>query len=347
MRVFAAIDTGSNAVRMLVARMDGNGILVRLRYERTTTRLAEGFFCRTLQARNMERTLDALKRYSDIIFSSYGRLSGMRAVGTSALREAGNGREFIGRVFERTGIRLEAITHEEEARLSALGVTGLLKPAGLLKTGGLNPVRNMKALILDIGGGSTEWMLTEGQSLESSGSFPIGVVKLADLFLLAGDGEAALEREISSFGVALKTAIFSMLSKQSGFMNRSPGTVFPPGTAFIVTGGTASTMAAIDLGLARYEHELVHGREIGLDRLAGMCRQLNGLSLEQRKSVPGLEPDRADLIIPGLRLIIKIMEEFGFNLVISSDTGLPEGIILDLDKRENRNSGFNGFNGPF
>ncbi|MDA8087639.1 MAG: hypothetical protein M0Z75_13155 [Nitrospiraceae bacterium] len=331
MGIFASIDTGSNAVRLLVARKGGNVPLERLRYERTVTRLAQGFFpgtgkgeSKNLLPRNMELTLEALKRYSEII-SSYSGLSGVRAVGTSALREAANGAEFIRLARQRTGIKIEAITHEEETRLSALGVTALLKP------GGPDPAADKKTLILDIGGGSTEWMLTEGASikntgvsLKKSGSFPVGVVKLAGLE--DKEGEAALERDISVLAGGLMTALFPL----------------PSGTVFVVTGGTASTMASIDLGLAQYEHEKVHGHEIGLERLTGMCRDLSLLSLEQRRhSVAGLEPGRADLIIPGLRLTIKIMEKFGLKSVISSDTGLPEGIILDLG-----NNIYNGLHDP-
>ena len=314
MGIYASIDTGSNAVRLLVART-GDGVpLVRLRYERTATRLAEGLSFpvkkngkKNLWPRNMELTMQALRRYSEII-SSYSGLSGMRAVGTSALREAGNGEEFIRRVREQTGITLEAISHEEEARLSALGVTVGMDLGG---------DKSKKTFILDIGGGSTEWMLTEGLSLKRSGSFPIGVVKLAGIADRLG--EAALEREIATFADGLNRAVFPL----------------PPGTVFIVTGGTASTMAAIDLSFAQYEHERIHGHEIGLERLAGMFRTLSLLPLEQRRhSVPGLEPGRADLILPGLRLIIRTMEKFGLKHVISSDTGLPEGIILDLGTRE-------------
>ena len=186
-----------------------------------------------------------------------------------------------------------------------------------------------------MGGGSTEWMLVGGLasardfSLKKSGSFPIGVVKLA--VVEAERGEAALDNEISVFAGALRAAIFPL----------------PPGTLFILTGGTASAMASIDLGIAQYEHERVHGHEMGLERLAAMHRKLSSLSLEQRRhSVPGLEPDRADLIIPGLRLTIKIMEYFGLNRVISSDTGLPEGIILDLDNPDRKEKQKNGSGRP-
>ncbi len=308
MAVLASIDVGSNAVRLLVARTGGGVPLVRLRYERTATRLAEGLSASgRLKPGNMELTMEAMKKYSGIISSCEG-LSGMRAVGTSALREAENAGEFIRSVRQQTGINLEAITHEEEARLSALGVVSLLKKKN-----------DNDALILDMGGGSTEWMLTRGLgggdfSLRRSGSFPVGVVKLAGL--AAKKGEAALENEISAFAGALKSAVSTL----------------PAGTVFILTGGTASTLASIDIGLKQYDHEKVHGHEMGLGRIAAMRRTLSSLSLEQRRSVPGLEPDRADLIIPGLRLTIKIMEYFGLNRVISSDTGLPEGIVLDLDR---------------
>ncbi len=321
--VFASIDAGSHAVRLLLARVGPDGRLVRLRYERTATRLAEGFLSlsgagkKSLLAPNMERTLETLKKYSEII-SSWNGLSGMRAVGTSALREAANGQEFIRRVFEHTGIRLEAITHEEEARLSALGVTGGLGLEGNKNKKG----KKNKNFILDIGGGSTEWMLTEGRSLVRSGSFPVGVVKLAGL--MEREGETVLEKHIVSFVSGLRQAV----------------SFLPAGTVFIVTGGTASAIAAIDLGLTSYEHEKVHGRQMDRKTLERMYLRLAALSLDQRgKVVAGLEPDRADLIIPGLGLTINIMREFSFQNVISNDTGLPEGIIFDLYNRSAQGGG--------
>ncbi|MDA8085822.1 MAG: hypothetical protein M0Z75_03905 [Nitrospiraceae bacterium] len=304
MRVYAAIDAGSNAVRMLVAALDEEGRLRRLRYERTTTRLAEGLLAGArggnLSPRSMERTIRALKLYRRQL-SSYC-ISGMRAVGTSALREAANSAGFIGRVFRQTGIKLEVISHDEEARLSAKGVTGFLE------------LPRKKTFILDIGGGSTEWMLAEGRSLLRSGSIPSGVVKLAGV--LKGkrrkEGYDALAGEIGAIVLKLKEEVGPL----------------PAGTPFVITGGTASTAACVDLGLARYEHEKVHGHEIGFERLLDMYRLLASLPIEKRRRVPGLEPDRADLIVPGLGLIIKIMGEYGLDRVIASDAGLPEGLIL-------------------
>ncbi|MDA8387345.1 MAG: hypothetical protein M0Z58_01610, partial [Nitrospiraceae bacterium] len=265
MRVLAAIDAGSNAVRLLVAEvgLGGGGSFRRVRYERRTTRLAEDIE-RTgnLSSGSMERTIAALKVYRRML-AAYP-VSGMRAVGTSALREAANGGRFIGRVLKETGIRLEAISHEEEAKLSARGVTGFLKLPG-------------RAFILDIGGGSTEWMIAEGAELLRSGSVPVGVVKLAGF--LARRGEGGLAEQTGAAALRLKEAVWPL----------------PAGTALVITGGTASTAASIDLGLTRYEHEKVHGHEMGLERLREIYRRLASLPPEERKTVPGLEPDRADL----------------------------------------------------
>lgn len=307
MPVYASIDAGSNAIRMLVAAMDEDGVFHfhRLQYERTTTRLAEDL-ARTgnLSRRSMERTIDALKKYRRIL-EGY-EVSGIRAVGTSAVREAANAGEFTRRVFRETGIKLEAIAHEEEARLSAKGVTGFLS----------SPEKNPRSFILDIGGGSTEWMITEGQTLLRSGSIPAGVVKFAGV--LAGSGEAALSKMVSDTAIKLKKAVWPL----------------PGGTGFVITGGTASTAASIDLRLEKYEHEKVHGHGMSIGRLTGIYRLLASLPLEERRRLPGLEPERADLIIPGIGLIIEIMRGFGLNRVIASDTGLPEGLILDLLERK-------------
>ena len=296
MRVLAAIDAGSNAVRMLVAEVSGagGGRFHRLRYERRTTRLAEDIE-RTgnLSPESMERTVFALRDYRRIL-ASYP-VSGLRAVGTSAIREAANGGLFIGRVLEETGIRLEAISHEEESRLSAMGVTGFLDIS--------------RSFILDIGGGSTEWMIAEGRKLLRSGSIPVGVVKLLELH-----GEDGLRGRIEATARKLKEAVGPL----------------PAGAVFVITGGAASTAASIDLGLARYEHEKVHGHEMDIPRLREIYRRLEPMTPDERKTVPGLEPDRADLIVPGLGLIINIMGEFGLQRLVASDTGLPEGLVLEI-----------------
>ncbi|MDA8168749.1 MAG: hypothetical protein M0Z59_03505 [Nitrospiraceae bacterium] len=301
MLLLAAIDAGSNAIRMLVAGYE-KGQIKRLRYERTTTRLAAGFSSKgkTISPESMEDTVSAFRKYSGILSGLH--VCRMRAVGTSALREAANSGELLERVLRETGIGIDIIPEQKEAELSAKGV--------------LRSLDLDRALILDIGGGSTEWTLARGKKAAGSGSFPVGVVKLAGLIKERGveEGTEAAGKEAA------------MLARKLG----EAAAPLPRGTTLVLTGGTGSTLASIDAGLARYEHEKIHGRVLPLARLKDICGFLTALSPEQRKNVRGLEPDRADLIIPGIRLTINIMEFLAFEKVKISDTGLPEGIISEL-----------------
>jgi len=302
MPVYASIDAGANAVRMLIADFDpekGRAGFKRLRYERRTTRLGS-FEGGSLSENRMRATLETLKEYCQII-SDYAP-DRVRAVGTSAFREAPNSKDLLREVFYETGIRIEVISPEREARLTALGVAYFL------------PDLPAHALILDVGGGSTEWVLLKEKTLIKWGSIPVGVVKLWDRIKGLSDWEGVLEKELSAFSFTLKEN-FPSLPEDS--------------LTLIETGGTASTIAMMDLELPRYEHERIHGHRVGIERLKELYRKIKKTPLAERALLKGLPPDRADLIMPGIGLTIITMEMFGMNGIVISDTGLPEGIIIE------------------
>lgn len=299
MKVFASIDVGSNAIRMLIAGLE-NSKIKRLRYERRTTRLAKNLSSsgkNLISKESAELTAKALREYAEIL-SGY-RLEGFRAVGTSALREAANGRQLAEYLGHESGFPIEIIGTEEEARLAAKGVAGFLD----LDT----------ALIIDIGGGSTEWMIWGGGKLIESGSLPIGVVKLAGACAKTGFPCPGALAEME------KTAALIA----SGTAGHELG-------AFVLTGGTASTLAMVDLALESYNHEIVHGHKADIGRLREIYEMVGRTGPSKRAGIKGLPPDRADLIMPGVRLTIYIMESCRFREVTVSDAGLPEGVILEL-----------------
>lgn len=299
MPVLAAIDVGSNAVRMLVAETEGE--FKRLEYLRTTTRLGS-FSMGEITEKSLRVTIETLTRYK----KAYSRFDPklIKAVGTSALREAKNSRTVLARIKEATGILVDVLPPEEEARLTALGVISFLKQ--------LPPF----SLIMDPGGGSTEWILTEKKKILKCGSIPVGVVKLWDRIKNLRDWEPVLEKELSLFSERLKREIPSV---QGDFI-------------LVQTGGTASTIASMDLALPSYDHEKIQGHGIALSNLKGLYNRLKGLSLSERMRIPGLPADRADLIMPGIGLTITIMRAFSVSRLTISDTGLPEGIIVDLSE---------------
>jgi len=236
----------------------------------------------------------------------------IRALGTSALREASNSKEFITNVYERTGISIDSISGLREAELTAKGV--LLAFSYIEK----------QPLIIDIGGGSTEWILCGKEMTSSlSNSIPVGVVNLHESFITSDPPSQrnvdSLEGEIDRWITSVKCRIFHDLS--------SP-------TILLGTGGTITTLAAIDLSLEHYVHEKVHMHTITLNRLFDMRDLLLSLPFEERRKVLGIERGREDLIIPGILLTIRWCELLGFREIVVSDYGLLEGILKETGDEE-------------
>lgn len=300
----AAIDVGSNTVRLLIGEIRDRSI-VRIHSDRKITRLAEGLRnTGELREENMKRSVAALKTFS-LSIAAFGATC-VSAVGTSALREAGNSREFVDRAFRETGIKIEVIPGVREAELTEKGVM-----IGLIGA-------DDASLIIDIGGGSTEWILHKAGPHEAPlcGSLPTGVVNLFENFIKT---DPPSDEDVS----ALNSEIDSRL-RLLGPGPRGPGNL-------IGTGGTITTLASIDLGLTEYGPERIHSHRIPKDRLYLMRDRLLSLPLSKRRELDGLEPERADLIIPGILLTIRVVELFGFPGLIVSDYGLLEGLLKEME----------------
>lgn len=302
----AAIDVGSNTLRLLIGAVK-NEELTRLHTERSITRLAKGLAeTGLLREDTMKQALTTLKDFS-LIIARHG-VQRVRAVGTSALREALNSELFVERVLAETGLQIEVISGEEEARLTAAGVLlGFKNP-------GSSP------LIMDIGGGSTEWIIQPERNTKplAHGSVPVGAVNLYERFIktdpLSDTDAARLLNEIELRFSPVKYEILNHLFNEA---------------KLIATGGTITTLAALDLGLKTYNSESIHLHTITLDRLCRLKDRLLSLTLHQRQDLEGLEPKRADLIIPGILLTIRVLEIFGFEELIVSDYGILEGVIAE------------------
>lgn len=298
----AVVDVGSNTIRTLIGKVKDKR-LQRIFFDRAVTRLAEGVKkTGCLEKENMESSIRVLRRISKTI-SGY-KITNVKAVGTEALRVAKNSSDFIERVFKETGIRIKIISGEEEARLTVKGV--------LL---GLNVGRSM---IIDIGGGSTEWVIYDSKRSESNyGSIPIGVVNLLEGHIKHDPPSPA---ELEALECYIEDRIRQL---QAGLPDRLTD------AKLTGTGGTITTLAAIDLSLDHYEPEIIHGYHLALDRLKDMKDKLLSIPISLRKDIKGLERERADLIIPGIILTIKIMDIFKFDELIVSDYGLLEGLLLE------------------
>lgn len=311
MPAYASIDVGSNTFRLLIAEIK-KGKIIDIFSDRKITRLGNKVNqTGILQVKNIEESIKALKEFASMI-SKYNVVY-IRAIATSALREASNSDTFIQRVNAETGIKINVISGEKEAELNLKGILlSFSEPKYLNKT----------LLILDIGGGSTEWILYNGEHSIRMGSIPVGVIKFTENFLrtdpISNNDLSDMKNEMYSVIKKLEPEIHELISEE---------------TELIGTGGTFTTLASIDLKLDEYSREKIHMHRISLSRLKKMSEFLLPLTLEERKKVKGLEPQRADLIIPGLLFTINVMDFFHFTELTISDYGLLEGALLEIDEK--------------
>lgn len=222
------------------------------------------------------------------------------AVGTAALREAENSREFLRRVRKETGIDIRVITPEEEAFLTIEGIKL-----------GLNVPHEFIAF--DLGGGSIEFIISRHGSTDLL-SVPTGVLKLASLIETYPPSPEIISRIRS----AVKEA-FSLYNLKS-LTNFRPETL-------IGTGGTVTTLASLDLSLKAYVPERIHGHRLSLTGLKIICERIKGLTLRELSELKGMEKGREDIIFAGLIAVIEIMELFSQESLTVSDFGILEGII--------------------
>jgi exopolyphosphatase / guanosine-5'-triphosphate,3'-diphosphate pyrophosphatase len=305
MRV-AAIDVGTNTIRLLIGEADGRGGYRPVLATQESTRLGQGLLPdRVLQPEPIGRSVAVLKRYRGI--AADHKVSAIAAVGTSAVREARNQEGFLAQVRRDADLEISVISGEEEARLTLLGVRAALDPAP------------RRMLMLDIGGGSTELLLADGDAIVATVSTGLGVVKLTERFLTT-DPPAPAELE------GIRHAAVERLRRTSERELPDLASV----AAFVGTAGTVTTLAAMDLALAPYDPSRVTGHQLTRERVAHWLHQLASLPLASRRHVRGLEPARADVIVAGAVVCLTALDILGFSALTVSDGGLREGILLDL-----------------
>ncbi len=315
--VYAALDLGTNNCRLLIARpgnvRDANGRSFRVinTYSRIV-RLGEGLDdAQVLSAAAMDRTIDALKVCAERL-ARFG-VTRSRCVTTAACRKAANGSEFLGRIFDETGIKLEIISGEDEARLAIDGCAPLLDP------------RYSRGLVLDIGGGSTElvWVEIDGAELRVTGcaSLPFGVVTFAEKY--GGDRvpEDVYDRMVADAASAL--APFEAAHGVRAQVDR--GAVQMLGTS-----GTVTTLVACHKGLKRYDRRQVDGAWIGRHEIAALSRKLAAMTCDQRSANPCIGPGRADLVVAGCAILEGINRTWPCPRLRVADRGLREGVINQL-----------------
>lgn len=296
----AAIDLGTNTARLLIADRHPDGSFEQVSLMRAIVRLGGGF-CRQqgLADDAMQRTLTCLRSFRDEI-DRLG-VQTVRAVATSAVRDAVNGAAFVAQVERETGIRLRVIDGQAEGRITLQGVL-----AGLDQ-------RPDNILLFDVGGGSTEYTLARGVTPCFVHSLPLGVVRLTE-----GKGEPGamaekINRELDALVAHLTAARLRVDSEN---------------TLLVGTAGTATTLAALSLKMAEYDYRKVNNLVLGKTEIQRIYDQLLPLSPAERLQLPGLEPGREDLIIAGALITLLTLQRFGFEQMKVSDYSLLEGLVV-------------------
>lgn len=298
----ASIDVGTNTVRLLIAEVRDGKIEAHRRFRRIT-RLGGGFSAEGgLSPASVERTLDALKEIASILKEQ--DLSRVRAAATAIVRSAPDGPAFVEKVRLETGIDLEVIDGFREAQLSAGGVLTALSPIP------------QSCLIMDIGGGSTEFLLYAGEKVLFSRSYPLGVVSLCENQPSPSEQQHRIDEAV---------AIFLRHLLEAGVAEAA----LDPTAPLVGTAGTVTTLAALKLGLTEYDPFKVNNLILTAEELERMLHFLAPLSTNEREALSGMEKGRGDLIVPGLRVVLSVLKATGRDRMVVSDAGLLEGLILD------------------
>ena len=309
MRV-AAIDVGTNTARLLIADYTGGEKFTPVFRKEVITRLGEGFSSRgVLSPDAMDRSLEALKDFKKSITEH--KTNKIIAVATSVVRDAHNGNDFIDKVREKTEIEITLISGETEAKLACRGA--------------LLPVNCEydQAFIFDIGGGSTEFILTQRTEVLRVESIDLGVVHLTEKHLLHDPPQ---EEELATIKKIITTKI-CQVKKQFQIASFYP---FKDDNRILLIGiaGTPTTLAALDLQLAQYDRGKVTNHLVEIKRIRDIFEELIVKTAAKRLSLPGLQKGREDLIIPGILITMGVMEVFEFSVLRVIDSGILEGLVL-------------------
>ncbi|QDM41500.1 Ppx/GppA phosphatase family protein [Altererythrobacter sp. TH136] len=312
-QAYAALDLGTNNCRLLIARPSGENFTVIDAFSRVV-RLGEGLaHSGRLSDEAMDRALAALHVCADKLRRRNVSLA--RSVATEACRRAANGADFIDRVREETGIALDIISAQEEARLAVLGCHILLEQ-------GHGP-----AVIFDIGGGSTELVLIEpGERVPRIidwASVPWGVVSLTDTVGRAEDDAATRLGRYRQMRMLVSDS-FAPFAERIADASRAED------IRLLGTSGTVTTLASLHLELPQYDRRAVDGLIVPAQAMRAISERLSVMDLDERQTLPCIGPDRADLVVAGCAILESILDIWPAERLGVADRGIREGILRSL-----------------
>jgi len=303
-RPFAVVDIGTNSIRLGVVQPEPDRSYAILSHQKEVVRLGEGEFAsNALTTEAIDRGILVLRKFAEVA-RGYGAEE-LVVLGTAALREAENQREFTERALNEVGVEVHVISGAEEARLIYLGVLS-----------GLD-LGDQRLLVMDIGGGSTELAVGNRQGPELLESLKLGAIRVSGIFTegVTRPIEPQLYHRIQEYTRGL--AVHSVKRvRESGF------------DVMYGSSGTILNLAEI-VARNRGESGARHNYYVSLADLEEQGQRLRALSLEQRRRVPGMNPERADIIVAGAAVLTTIMREVGVAGLYTSERALREGMIVD------------------
>ena len=299
MKRIAFIDLGSNSVRFVIYEISKTGSYRLIYQEKESVRLSENMWgTHELTEEAMERSLRALKGF--VHMADAMEVDTIKAVATAAVRLAKNGDAFIKSVKERTGLDLEHIAGEEEARLGFLGV--------------INTIGLKDFIIFDLGGASTEITLVRNRHITKSVSLPIGALTLTGTYQ---KGDEYTPKELDKLTKVVKKTI-----KEHTWLRNVK-------LPLLGIGGTARNIAKMDQRKLSYPITKLHNYEIPHHRFHEILEEVKGKSLEERKKISGLSSERADIIIAGLTIVEELFNYVNTKTLVVGGCGLREGLFYD------------------
>jgi exopolyphosphatase/guanosine-5'-triphosphate,3'-diphosphate pyrophosphatase len=309
--VYAALDLGTNNCRLLIARPTGDGFRVVDSFSRII-RLGEGMSATgRISDAAIGRAISALSICRDKIRSRKARR--LRLIATEACRAASNADEFRERVHHATGIMLEVIDRETEARLAVIGCSPLLDPAG------------RGAILFDIGGGSSELVRIERDPkrpeiaplIKAWMSIPLGVVTLAEHF----GGKVVTAQSYAGMVAEVATHVAPFAAQHGSDL---------AGMHLLGTSGTVTTLAGLHLDLVRYDRRRIDGVWLSAEELTATITRLHGMSYHDRAANSCIGVERADLVLAGCAILDAIRQAFPLPRLRVADRGLREGMLVEM-----------------
>ncbi len=292
----AVIDLGSNSVRLNVFGIYEDGSYRVIDEFKESVRLSENMGDdMMLKPKAMNRTISVLKMFKKIIESH--NVTKMLNFATAAVRNSNNGKAFLDLVKRETGLNIEVISGKKESYLGFMGV--------------INTIDIDDCLIIDTGGGSTEFTLVKERQIKNSVSIPLGAVVLSERFLCDKEDVEGLNKYIKE-----SIGNYDWLNEAKGL-------------PIIGLGGTIRTLAKIDRSKKQINFDKVSQYKLKADRVKEIASLLEAKTVEQRKEVKGLDSDRADIIIGGMAPLLYILDKYDNPYVVVSNTGLRDGIFFD------------------